>query len=124
MTEWTPTRAGQPPRGASWRFYLLTGPGPQWSGAEMAGRIRGHWEIENRLHWTLDTTFGEDGAATRTRGGIAASSWLRRVAASVLMGEEGGWPPGTSVRQRQRLSAANPKGLLTRLRAVRPPLNA
>ena len=26
----------------------------------MAGHIRGHWGIENRLHWQLDVSFGED----------------------------------------------------------------
>jgi predicted transposase YbfD/YdcC len=27
--------------------------------------VRGHWAIENRLHWQLDVTFGEDQAKLR-----------------------------------------------------------
>ncbi len=27
---------------------------------KLAGYIRGHWGIENGLHWCLDVSFGED----------------------------------------------------------------
>lgn len=41
---------------------------------------RGHWSIENQLHWHLDVTFGED--ASRARKGYAAQnlSLLRKLA--------------------------------------------
>jgi predicted transposase YbfD/YdcC len=35
-------------------------------GEEAAGIIRGHWAIENGLHWFLDVCFGEDSCRART----------------------------------------------------------
>jgi predicted transposase YbfD/YdcC len=50
----------------------------------LAALIRGHWGIENRLHWSLDVTFKED--QSRIRQGHAAenAALLRRLALSVL----------------------------------------
>ena len=50
----------------------------------LAGLIRGHWGIENRLHWSLDVTFNED--QSRIRQGHAAENagLLRRLALSIL----------------------------------------
>jgi len=46
--------------------------------------LRGHWAIENGLHWVLDVSFGEDG--NRTRRGNGAENWsiLRRMALGML----------------------------------------
>ncbi len=33
---------------------------------ELAAWIRGHWQIENGLHWVRDVTFGEDHSQVRT----------------------------------------------------------
>jgi predicted transposase YbfD/YdcC len=50
----------------------------------LATLIRGHWGIENRLHWSLDVTFNED--QSRIRQGHAAenAALLRRLALSIL----------------------------------------
>jgi predicted transposase YbfD/YdcC len=50
----------------------------------LASLIRGHWGIENRLHWSLDVTFNED--QSRIRQGHAAENagLLRRLALSIL----------------------------------------
>jgi predicted transposase YbfD/YdcC len=50
----------------------------------LAALIRGHWGIENRLHWSLDVTFNED--QSRIRQGHAAENagLLRRLALSIL----------------------------------------
>jgi predicted transposase YbfD/YdcC len=35
------------------------------SPGQLAGWLRGHWRIENRLHWVRDVTFGEDASTAR-----------------------------------------------------------
>jgi predicted transposase YbfD/YdcC len=37
--------------------------------AQLAGIIRGHWGIEDRLHWVRDMDFGEDHSQVRTASG-------------------------------------------------------
>lgn len=51
---------------------------------ELAGGIRAHWGIENKVHWVLDVVFRED--ESRVRAGHAAENlgWLRRVALALL----------------------------------------
>jgi len=46
--------------------------------------LRGHWGIENRLHWCLDVSFNEDDS--RIRKGHAAENFsrLRRIALNLL----------------------------------------
>jgi predicted transposase YbfD/YdcC len=46
--------------------------------------IRGHWGIENTLHWTLDMVFDEDRNRTRKDHGPENSALLRRLAISIL----------------------------------------
>jgi predicted transposase YbfD/YdcC len=62
--------------------------------------VRGHWGIENKLHWVLDVAFGED--ANKTRAGHAGENlgWLRRVALSLLKRS-----PGTGSIKGKRLKA-------------------
>ena len=55
-----------------------------FSGRRFAEAVRGHWRIENSLHWVLDVTFGEDQNRTRHRYLANHLSWLRRFAISLL----------------------------------------
>ena len=50
----------------------------------LAGHVRDHWGIENRLHWTLDVTFSEDRSRIRKGDGPEIASTLRRLALSIL----------------------------------------
>ncbi len=67
---------------------------------EMAEWIRGHWGIENNLHWVLDVVFHED--QSRIREGHAGENLglLRRVAVALLKRA-----PGKGTTPTKRLKA-------------------
>ncbi len=44
-----------------------------WSANQFADAVRGHWLIENRLHWVKDVTLNEDNCIHR--GGNAPANW-------------------------------------------------
>ena len=45
---------------------------------------RGHWTIENRLHWVREVTFDEDRCRIRTGAGAQVMASLRNLAISLL----------------------------------------
>jgi predicted transposase YbfD/YdcC len=49
-----------------------------------AKAVRGHWHIENTLHWCLDVTFREDECRVRNRHAADNLSWLKRFAISLI----------------------------------------
>lgn len=49
-----------------------------------AQSVRGHWAIENTLHWCLDVTFREDDSRVRERHLTNNMAWLKRFAISLL----------------------------------------
>jgi predicted transposase YbfD/YdcC len=59
----------------------------QASPAELAAIIRGHWMIEDRLHWVRDMDFDEDRSQVRTASGPA--SW---PPCGTLPSPSCGWP--------------------------------
>lgn len=63
------------------RYYILS---RKLSAKEFAAAVRGHWSIENSLHWQLDVTFGEDQSRLRRGHADANFSILRRTALSLL----------------------------------------
>jgi predicted transposase YbfD/YdcC len=50
----------------------------------MAAAVRGHWSVENQLHWHLDVSFGEDQRRVRTGYGAENFSRLARLALNLL----------------------------------------
>ena len=83
--ERTSTRKG---RTRTWTRYLITSlpePDPYHgvvgtTAAELLALSRGHWSIENRLHYVRDVTLGEDASQVRTgrplrRSRHSATSW-------------------------------------------------
>jgi predicted transposase YbfD/YdcC len=45
--------------------------------ATLAAWVRGHWEIENRLHWVRDVTYQEDKSLVRTGNAPPVMASLR-----------------------------------------------
>jgi Transposase DDE domain len=65
--------------------YAITSLGPAKADPARLGRLlRGHWEIENRLHWVRDVTFGEDHSQVRAGHGPQAMACVRNLAIGLL----------------------------------------
>ena len=64
------------------RYYIssLSGQKP----AAMLGYVRGHWGIENTLHWSLDMSFREDEARARVGHSAENMSRMRRLTLNLL----------------------------------------
>ena len=69
-----------------------------------AGAVRGHWGIENSLHWVLDMTFAED--QSRIRKGQSPDNFalLRRFAINLIKQDTS---PGSIRRKRKRAAWNN-----------------
>jgi predicted transposase YbfD/YdcC len=78
-------------------YYLTSYAG---TAAEMAALVRGHWGIENGLHWVLDVVFREDDS--RVRAGHAGENlaMVRRAAVALLRRA-----PGKGTTPTKRLKA-------------------
>ena len=51
---------------------------------QFAEPVRGHWGIENSLHWVMDVTFREDESRIHKDHGGENVSWLRRLAITLI----------------------------------------
>jgi predicted transposase YbfD/YdcC len=51
---------------------------------QFAHAVRGHWGIENRLHWCLDVIFAEDKSRVRKDHSPLNLSMIRRLALAIL----------------------------------------
>jgi len=63
--------------------------------------VRGHWGIENQLHWMLDVHFGDDRSRVRVGHGPANFAWLKKAALAMLRHSPG--PESVTIK---RLKAA------------------
>jgi len=69
-----------------------------------AEATRGHWGIENSLHWILDVTFEEDHSRIRKDHGPDNFALLRRMAISLIKQDNS---PGSIRRKRKRAAWSN-----------------
>lgn len=66
------------------RYYISSLPGDAES---LGAAVRGHWGIENRLHWVLDVAFREDESRVRRGAADHNLALLRRLALTLLRRE-------------------------------------
>ena len=66
---------------SDYRFYLSS---LVRSAQDFASLIRQHWDIENKLHWSLDVTFNEDRSRIRKDNAPENMAALRRLALNLL----------------------------------------
>ena len=66
-------------------IYGVTSLGPEQADpARILDIVRGHWSIENRVHWVRDVTFDEDRCRIRKGNGAQVMASLRNLAISIL----------------------------------------
>ena len=69
--------------------YGITSLGrPRSDAKDLLGRTRGHWGIENRLHYVKDETLGEDRCRVRKGNGAQVLAAIRNVVVHLLEGVE------------------------------------
>jgi predicted transposase YbfD/YdcC len=83
------------------RYFI----GSKKASAKVYGKaLRGHWGIENSLHWQLDVTFDEDGNRVSKRNAGENLGLLRRLALSLLQAH----PAKLSVAKKRFAAALDP----------------
>lgn len=91
------------------RFYICS-IGPE--AREFARAVRGHWAIENSLHWCLDVSFAEDQCRVRTGYAAENLALLRHIALNILKGET---TKKRGIKGKQKVAGWNHSYLLTLL---------
>jgi len=85
------------------------------SAGAFADGARGHWAIENNLHWTLDVTFNEDQSRLRAGHGAKNMAVVRHFALNLLRQVA----DKRSIKRRRKRAAWDPKYLLEILGPLR-----
>jgi predicted transposase YbfD/YdcC len=69
-----------------------------------AQALRGHWGVENNLHWQLDVSFREDASRIENRHGAANFALLRKLALGLLKRH----PRKDSIARKRKAAALDP----------------
>jgi predicted transposase YbfD/YdcC len=83
------------------RYYLCSS---KLNAETLARVVRGHWGIENRLHWVLDVVFHDDLARLRSGHGPANMAIVKHAAMNLLTQAK----PTTSLKNRRKRAGWNP----------------
>lgn len=81
---------------------------------EFARAVRGHWAIENKLHWVLDVTMGEDACPIYREDAAENLACIRHMAVNMLRAETS---RKASIRRKQKIAAMSSDYLDTVLAA-------
>lgn len=88
------------------RYYISS----LGSVADRLGKIvRSHWGVENKLHWHLDVTFGEDQSKIRAGHGAENFSLMRKAALNLLKVDTS---VKVGIENKRKLAGWNPDYLL------------
>jgi hypothetical protein len=81
-----PVRRGVPTGNASVEvsYYITSLPPERADAARLLTLIRGHWGIENRLHYVRDVTFDEDRSAVRSDAAPQVMAASRNLVLALL----------------------------------------
>jgi len=85
------------------------------SAAAFAEVVRGHWAIENNLHWSLDVTFNEDQSRLRTGHGAKNMAVVRHFALNLVRQVA----DKRSIKRRRKRASWDPQYLLEILGPLR-----
>ena len=91
------------------RYYLSSA---KLDATTFARAVRGHWGIENRLHWVLDVVFKDDLARLRTGHGPANMTVVKHMAINLLRQAK----PTCSLKNRRKRAGWNTRYLETLIR--------
>jgi predicted transposase YbfD/YdcC len=89
------------------RYYIGSAQG---TAQQYLSWVRGHWGIENSLHWVLDVCFREDEQRHWAGNSAENLSWLRKLALCLLKAEK--TSKGKSIRRRRLLAGWKDEYLL------------
>jgi hypothetical protein len=103
-------------------ILLTSRPGAQLSAAQIQASRRGHWTIENPIHYVRDVTFGEDRSTARTKHAPQNLATLRNLVIGLCGLDAARQRKRTSYLPRFRVAAANDHQIAIDLIA-RPILN-
>jgi predicted transposase YbfD/YdcC len=70
------------------RHYYISSLDGRTKAKRLAGYVRGHWSVENNLHWQLDVSFREDEKRSRKDHGAENLSRICRIALNLLKAEK------------------------------------
>jgi predicted transposase YbfD/YdcC len=89
------------------RYYISSA---ETSAERAAKAVRGHWRIENQLHWTLDVVFNEDQSRLRKGHGANNMAVVRHFAINLVRQvDEAARPPRTGLRRKTKKPPAPQK---------------
>jgi len=86
------------------RYYISSAP---LTAARAAEAVRGHWGIENRLHWVLDVVFGEDQSRLRKGHGAKNMAIVRHLAINLVRSAK----DKRSIKLRRKIAGWDPNYL-------------